>query len=47
MIENILNLLEFAEKENWRGYYIDIALGKHKIPLSIKEAIKQRKHETS
>ena len=38
MIENILDLLEFARSEKWKGQYIDIALGKNKYPESIKEA---------
>ena len=38
MIQNILNLLEFARTEKWKGQYIDIALGKNKYPESIKEA---------
>ena len=39
-----MNLLEFARKEKWNGQYIDIALGKNKLPESIKEAYKQYKH---
>lgn len=46
MIDNILNLLEFAKSEDWRGQYIDIALGKNKMPETLREAIKQRKYET-
>lgn len=38
MIQNILDLLEFARNEKWKGQYIDIALGKNKYPESIKEA---------
>jgi hypothetical protein len=38
MIQNILNLLDFARGEKWKGQYIDIALGKNKYPESIKEA---------
>jgi len=45
MIENILNLLEFAKSEDWDGDYIAVALGENKIPLSIKEALKQRRNE--
>lgn len=41
MIQNILDLLEFARSEQWRGQYTDIALGKNKYPESIKEAYKQ------
>ena len=43
MIENILNLLEFARNEKWKGQYIDIALGNNKYPESIQEAYKQFK----
>lgn len=43
MISNILDLLEFARSEQWRGQYTDIALGKNKYPESIKEAYKQFK----
>ncbi len=45
MIQNILNLLEFARDEKWQGQYIDIALGKNKYPESIKEAYKQFRKE--
>ena len=45
MIENILNLLEFARNEKWTGKYTDIALGKNKYPESIKEAYQQFKNE--
>ena len=41
MIQNILNLLEIAKAEKWKGEYIDIALGKNKYPESIKEAYQQ------
>jgi len=41
VIQNILDLLEFAREEKWKGKYIDIALGKNKYPESIKEAYKQ------
>jgi len=43
MITNILDILQFAREENWRGEYIDIALGKNKYPESIIEAYKQFK----
>lgn len=43
MTQNILDLLEFARSEQWRGQYTDIALGKNKYPESIKEAYKQFK----
>tara|TARA_R110000850_G_scaffold115409_2_gene230855 strand:- start:1509 stop:1688 length:180 start_codon:yes stop_codon:yes gene_type:complete len=45
MIENILNLLEFARNEKWTGQYTDIALGKNKYPESISEAYKQFRKE--
>lgn len=41
MIGHIINLLNFARNEKWKGQYIDIALGKNKYPESIKEAYKQ------
>lgn len=44
MIQNILDLLEFARDEKWKGQYIDIALGKNKYPESIKEGLKQYKN---
>ncbi|QDP48359.1 MAG: hypothetical protein Tp1111SUR761211_43 [Prokaryotic dsDNA virus sp.] len=43
MIQNILDLLEFARSEKWNGQYIDIAMGKNKYPESIREAYKQFK----
>jgi hypothetical protein len=46
MIDNILNLLQLAKQEGWEGEYIDIALGKNKFPQTLKEAIKQKRHET-
>jgi hypothetical protein len=45
MIQNILNLLEIAKAEKWKGEYIDIALGKNKYPESIKEAYQQFRKE--
>ena len=45
MIQNILDLLEFARNEKWTGQYMDIALGKNKYPESIKEAYKQFRKE--
>jgi hypothetical protein len=47
MIDNILNLLQLAKQEGWQGENIDIALGKNKFPQSLKEAIKQLRHETN
>jgi hypothetical protein len=44
MIQNILDLLEFARSEKWKGQYIDIALGKNKYPESIKEGLQQYKN---
>lgn len=38
MIQNILELLALARVENIKGEYVDIALGKNKLPESIKEA---------
>ncbi len=45
MIQNILDLLEFARSEKWTGQYTDIALGKNKYPESIKEAYQQFRKE--
>ena len=43
MIQNILALLEIAERENIRGKNIDIALGKYKMPMSLVEVKQQLK----
>tara|TARA_R110001632_G_scaffold163078_1_gene281542 strand:+ start:283 stop:432 length:150 start_codon:yes stop_codon:yes gene_type:complete len=43
MIQNILDLLEIAKEQNARGSYVDIALGKNKLPESIKEGFNQYK----
>jgi len=43
MIQNILDLLEIAKEENARGEFIDIALGKNKLPQTIKEGLNQYK----
>jgi hypothetical protein len=45
MIQNILDLLQFAKNEKWTGQYMDIALGKNKYPESIKEAYQQFRKE--
>jgi hypothetical protein len=44
MLEETLQILEIAKQAKLRGYYIDIALGKHKVPLTIKDAIKRIKN---
>jgi len=44
MLEETLQILEIAKQAKLRGEYIDIALGKYKVPLTIKEAIKQLKN---
>jgi len=44
MIQNILNLLDFARGEKWKGQYIDIALGKNKYPKTLKEGLTQYKN---
>lgn len=41
MIQETLELLEIAKQARLRGEHIDIALGKHKVPLTIKDAIRQ------
>ena len=43
MISNILDMLEIAKQEKEIGQYTFIALGKNKIPMSIKEGYKQYK----
>ena len=43
MIENILQLLELAKEKKINGEFIDIALGKYKLPMSIKEGLTQYK----
>lgn len=45
MVENILQMLEIAKRENKIGEYTHIALGKYKYPETIKEAYKQFKLE--
>ena len=47
MIDNILNLLQLAKQEGWEGENIDIALGKNKLPPTLREAIKQIRHEAN
>ena len=43
MIENILALLDIAQRENIRGEKIDIALGKYKMPMSFSDVKQQLK----
>ena len=43
MLGNILQLLRLAKDQNIRGEYIDVALGKNKMPESIKETLEQHK----
>ena len=44
MIDNILQLLEIARSEKATGKYIDIALGKNKIPETFKEVYNHIKY---
>jgi len=44
MLEETLQIQDIAKQARLRGEYIDIALGKYKVPLTIKEAIKKYKH---
>ena len=44
MIENIIELLQIARNQKWRGEYIDVAMGKNKHPESLKEIFKLRKY---
>jgi|TARA_R110002050_G_scaffold69412_4_gene150092 hypothetical protein len=41
MIKYTLELLKIARSEKWSGQYIDVALGKNKMPESFKE-LKQK-----
>ena len=43
MLGNVLELLRLAKQEKICGKYIDIALGKNKMPETIKEAYEQFK----
>ena len=43
MIENILDLLAIAKEQKQKGEYVDIALGKNKLPESIMEGLNQYK----
>ena len=45
MLGNVLELLRLAKKENISGEYIDIALGKNKLPMSFKEGLKLLKYK--
>jgi len=47
MIDNILNLLQLANEEGWRGKHIDIARGKNKFPETIREMVNQKRYEKS
>lgn len=46
-MNDLQELLEIAKKYNIKGRYIDIALGKRKLPVSIREAITLYKRERS
>lgn len=37
-MRDLVELLEIVKKEKLGGRYIDVALGKYKLPESIKEA---------
>ncbi len=41
MVENILQLLQIAKENQLIGQYVDIALGKNKLPESVREASTQ------
>ena len=45
MIQLITNLLALIKKEKKSGRYIDIALGKNKLPETIKEGYELLKKE--
>ncbi len=40
MMKSIMDMLVIAKKEKLRGKYINVALGKNKIPESFKEVFK-------
>lgn len=37
MIKTTIKLLKTAKAENWKGEAIEIALGKYKLPQTLKE----------
>lgn len=37
-MKDLIELLEIAKKEKLTGRYIEVALGKYKLPENIKEA---------
>lgn len=41
MIKPIIELLRVAKKEGWQGEYIDVALGKNKLPETFKELLEK------
>ena len=45
MIENILQMLEIAKEQKQIGEYTHLALGKNKLPQTLREAYKQFKIE--
>jgi len=45
MLGNVLQLLRLAREENIKGEYIDLALGKNKMPETIKESLEQYKRD--
>ena len=47
MIENILQLLQIAKENQLIGQYVDIALGKNKLPESVREASAQIQRKLS
>ena len=40
MIRSLMDMLVIAKKEKLRGKYINVALGKNKIPESFKDVFK-------
>jgi hypothetical protein len=45
MLGKTLELLRLAKEEGVRGEYIDIALGKNKMPTSLKEVMMKFKNK--
>tara|TARA_Y100000361_G_C10929174_1_gene222940 strand:- start:283 stop:432 length:150 start_codon:yes stop_codon:yes gene_type:complete len=44
-MKTILELLQIAKENKLNGYYIEIALGKYKLPQNIKEGYQMLKQE--
>jgi len=45
MLGDILELLRIARENNLKGEFIDVALGKNKMPETLKEAYQRFKNK--